>query len=135
MSISVYTPINKIVHTVKVDFINRSVLQPIHLVQYDCGLPIVAVELSTSINDILDISHKRSTITIKYRDPEGNIHKTNALGVSSDGKIIFFEITKEMTEYCGYTKVVIEIKQKNSIVQANYIFLDVEENPIQSEVE
>ena len=135
MSIPVYTPTNKIVHTVKVDFFNRSVSKPVNLVQYDCSLPIVAVELSVNINDILDITHKRSSITVKYRNSVGEIHETNALGISDDGKVIFFEITKDMTKYYGFTKVVIELKQKHSVAQTPYIFLNVEENPIQTEVE
>ena len=41
---SAYTPdSNRIIHNVDVDFKRREIITPIHLVQYDSSLPILAV--------------------------------------------------------------------------------------------
>ena len=47
MAITTYTiPAEKIVHNTSVDFSSRfSIINPIHIVQYDNSLPIISVEL------------------------------------------------------------------------------------------
>ena len=51
MAVTTYAiPSGRIVHETKVDFSYRSVQKPIHIVQYDKQLPIIAVSLYVSGN-------------------------------------------------------------------------------------
>lgn len=133
MSVPTYRPYNRIVHETYVDFVGRYVSKPVHVVQGDHELPIVAVKLfvngvQTSIADIL--SSGSSEVNVRCRDKKSNTVYMSALGVSPSADTIYFEITDEMTQTPGDVELVIEIKVNGQIAQSSRVMLDVDRNPI-----
>lgn len=119
-----YTPVNKIVHTTSVDFIGWMIPKPIHLVQGDHGLPIIAVKIPTlAISDI--------EMKLRYKDPKGNKYIIDALGTNDVGNIIYFEVISDMTRNYGDAKAVVEIDSQTAIAQSRPILFVIDPNPIQ----
>lgn len=134
MSVSVYTPENKMIHETYVDFISRYIGKPVHVVQGDKELPIVAVKLYsrgvvTSINDIIAAA-STAFINVRCRDKKGNMVYSPALGINESGNIIFFEVSENMTNESGIVHVIVELICNGSVAQSSEVILDVDRNPV-----
>lgn len=103
-----YTPTaTEIVHTTKVDFRRRPIVEAIHLMQYDSGMPIIAAEL---YSDGLSFqAPSGSTIKLRFNDRHGATVYSSALGTDSTGHIVYFRVTSEMTQTSGARFPVIEL--------------------------
>lgn len=103
-----YTPAaTEIVHTTKVDFRRRPIVEAIHLMQYDSGMPIIAAEL---YSDGLSFqAPSGSTIKLRFNDRHGATVYSSALGTDSTGHIVYFRVTSEMTQTSGARFPVIEL--------------------------
>lgn len=135
MSVPTYSPSNRIVHETHVDLVGRYISEPVHVVQGDHELPVVAVKLFAngvrkSISDILG-SATSSEINVRCRDKNFNTVYMSVLGINISGDTLYFEVTDSMTKTPGYVEVVIEIKCDDQIAQTSRVILDVDRNPIQ----
>lgn len=126
-----YTPASdKFVHNVSVDFKRRAVNERIHVVQYDNSLPIIAVSLFSDYMPYSIPANAEGNIRIKKKD--GTYVYNPALGCSSDGTVLYFEVTHQITTFPGVLEPIIEIRIGTMVAASGTIKVEVDKNPIQS---
>ena len=128
MGVSIYTPTG-ISHATSVDFSKRSVNQPVHIVQYDRSLPILAVSLYN--NGQLYRLSETMEVSIRLGKPDRTFVYNKALGCDSTRTIVYFEITQQMSLFDGEYYPVIEIMDGDKIANSSTIYLVVDRNPVQ----
>ena len=128
MGVSNYTPTG-ISHTTSVDFSKRSVSQPVHIVQYDKSLPILAVILYN--NGQLYRLSEDMEVSIRLGKPDRTFVYNKALGCDSTRTIVYFEITQQMSLFDGEYYPVIEIMDGDKVANSSTIYLVVDRNPVQ----
>ena len=128
MGVSNYTPTG-ISHATSVDFSKRSVSQPVHIVQYDRTLPILAVSLYN--NGQLYRLSEDMEVSIRLGKPDRTFVYNKALGCDSTRTIVYFEITQQMSLFDGEYYPVIEIMDGDKIANSSTIYLVVDRNPVQ----
>ena len=128
MGVSNYTPTG-ISHATSVDFSKRSVSQPVHIVQYDRSLPILAVSLYN--NGQLYRLSESMDVSIRLGKPDRTFVYNKALGCDSTRTIVYFEITQQMSLFDGEFYPVIEIMDGERIANSSTIYLVVDRNPVQ----
>ena len=106
MGVTTYTPTG-ISHTTSVDFSKRAISQPVHIVQYDRSLPILAVSLYN--NGQLYRLPESTRVNIRFGKPDKSFVYNPALGCNSNRTIAYFEITQQMTLFDGEFYPVIEL--------------------------
>lgn len=83
-----YTPATtEIVHTTKVDFRRRPIVEAVHIVQYDKSMPVLAVELYSD-----GLSYQApagNTFKIRFGHGDGTFSYTESLGRSDETYRIF----------------------------------------------
>lgn len=121
----------RIIHYTSVDFTKRAVQTPIHLVQYDSSLPIVAVTLMQGTNayslpadGVAEMRYGKNDYTFVIAD---------ALGQSKDGTIVYFEMTYQMTVESGEHHPVISLWVDDKIAASSTINVIIDRNPVQNE--
>ena len=129
MGLSSYTPTSVIAHTTSVDFSKRNISQPVHIVQYDKRLPILAVNIYN--NGQLYPIPSDATVSIRFGKPDKTFVYNEAIGCDSTRTIVYFEITEQMTIYDGEFYPVIEILRDNKTANSSKIYIIVDRNPIQ----
>lgn len=122
---------SRIVHYTSVDFTKRTVQTPIHLVQYDSSLPIIAITLmegtnaySLPANGVAELRYGKNDYTFVIAD---------ALGQSADSTIVYFEITYQMTVESGEHHPVVSIWVDDKIAASSTINIIIDRNPVQNE--
>ena len=128
MGVSNYTPTG-ISHATSVDFSKRSVNQPVHIVQYDRSLPILAVSLYNN-GQLYRLSEDMEA-SIRLGKPDRTFVYNKALGCDSTRTIVYFEITQQMSLFDGEFYPVIEIMEGDKIANSSTIYLVVDRNPVQ----
>ena len=128
MGVSNYTPTG-ISHATSVDFSKRSVNQPVHIVQYDRTLPILAVSLYNN-GQLYHLSEDME-VSIRLGKPDRTFVYNKALGCDSTRTIVYFEITQQMSLFDGEYYPVIEIMDGDKIANSSTIYLVVDRNPVQ----
>ena len=128
MGVSNYTPTG-ISHATSVDFSKRSVNQPVHIVQYDRSLPILAVSLYN--NGQLYRLSESMDVSIRLGKPDRTFVYNKALGCDPTRTIVYFEITQQMSLFDGEFYPVIEIMDGEKIANSSTIYLVVDRNPVQ----
>ncbi len=128
----VYTPdSNRVVHYTYADMTARQIVRPVHLVQYDQGLPIIAVKL---YNDGLEYTiPANATVNIRCGKVDGNFVYNPALGWDSAMHTVYFEVTKQMTALAGEINPIVEIELNNKIVSSGAIAVQIDFNPVQEQ--
>lgn len=122
---------SRIVHYTSVDFTKRTVQTPIHLVQYDSSLPIIAITLMEGTNayslpadGVAELRYGKNDYTFVIAD---------ALGQSADGTIVYFEITYQMAVESGEHHPVVSIWVDDKIAASSTINIIIDRNPVQNE--
>lgn len=127
MALSVYTPAG-IVHETSVDFTKRVLTEPVHLVQYDESLPVVAVTcLDAGQYMTLTAS---DTVSIRMDKKDGTFIYNPALGMSADGHTVYVQITLQMTTNYGRFEPVLELLRGNGYGCSSPIPLFIDVNPV-----
>jgi hypothetical protein len=109
----------------------RQIVRPVHLVQYDQGLPIIAVKL---YNDGLEYTiPTNATVNIRCGKVDGNFVYNPALGWDSAMHTVYFEVTKQMTALAGEINPIVEIELNNKIVSSGAIAVQIDFNPVQEQ--
>lgn len=128
-----YTPdSNRIIHSVDVDFKRREIVKPIHLVQYDDSLPILAVSLYSDgqTYTIPDSAY----ISIRVGKSDRTFVYNKSLGYNQAKNIAYFEITQQMTALNGDVKAVIEVNDNGNVACSSYIIFAIDRNPVQEDM-
>ena len=129
MAINNYTPTG-IVHEVAVDFRKRSVPKPVHVVQYDDTLPIMAVSLSVG-GQPYNLSTTASA-NLRFGKPDRTFNIINPLGCNSSRDVLYFPVTAQMTLFSGTFMPVVEILDGGRLANSSPIHLIVDRNPVQN---
>ena len=125
-----YTPnSSKIVHYTFADFSLRQVTRPIHIVQYDDSIPILAVKLYND-GQVYKIPPS-ANCNIRLRKPDGKFVYNPALGCDSAREVAYFEITRQMAVLSGEVSPVVEIEMDGDYVATSSIGIVIDRNPIQ----
>ena len=123
-------PENKIVHTTSADLSARtSTFKPVHLVQYDQKLPILAVSMYN--NGIEYVTPTSASATLRVGKKNRMFVILNALGCSQDRKIIYFEVSQQMVAEWGNPPVTVEISVDGGIAGTSPISVIIDKNPVQ----
>lgn len=137
MAITTYTiPAEKIIHNTSVDFSSRfSIINPIHIVQYDNSLPIISVELKN--NNKTYVLPTVIEVWIRWKKPDNTFVRKQALGCNSERNTVYFEITQQMVMQYGLFKPVVELiipsdSSDPSVASSGYFSVLVDRNPIQN---
>lgn len=131
MGVSIYTPDStKILHTAYADFVSRQISRKVHVVQYDDGLPILAVKLFSDGQPYTIPSN--ADINIKLRKPDGKFVYNPALGCDSTRRIVYFEITYQMVVLSGEVSPIVEVVIGTSVSASSSIGIIIDRNPISS---
>lgn len=127
-----YTPDDtKILHVTSVDFNSRSnMVRPVHLVQYDDNLPIIAVTLYNS-GKIYKVP-ENYTSNIRFMKKDGTYIMNPALGCNEDRSVLYFEVTTNMTFVHGTFTPIVDIADENAhVAGSSPITVIIDQNPVQ----
>lgn len=128
-----YVPVEKIIHTTKVDFNYRNnIPEQIHLVQYDSHIPVIKIDLYNcgepyAVNTF-------ECVNVRWFKPDATFVYNPALGVSSDRKSAYIEVTQQMTAAYGTAKAIIEVlRGSDSLVGTATFEVIIDRNPVSEE--
>lgn len=129
MGISVYTPEDtKILHTAYADFVSRQIGRPVHIVQYDDSLPVLAIKLFSDGQSYT--IPENANVNIRFNKPDGTYIYNPALGCSEDRHTVYFEVTPQMAACAGESSPVVEVDDKGSAAASSPIGITIDRNPI-----
>lgn len=112
-----------------VDFDVRVVQAPVHLVQYDRTLPILAVSLYKSGQPYTVPAG--ANVLVRLHKNDGFVVYNPALGVSADRTMAYVAVTVQMTTCWGKHEAVIEVELDDQVACSGKLVLDVDKNPVQ----
>lgn len=121
-------PENSIVHSTSVSLTNRSPSEPVHLVQYDDKLPLVAVALTSNSQPYTVPSG--AAVNVRLAKPDGHYVYDPAYGVSDDGQTVYIAVTVQMTAVSGKISPIIEVVVNGTVAGTGFFVLDIDPNPI-----
>ena len=127
---NVYTPgLDRIIHSTSADFNKRTLPRPVHIVQYDDGIPILAVTLYLDGNQYTIPAN--AEMNIRFGKKDGTFVYNPALGCSSDRHIVYFEITQQMTVFRGRFEPIVEVVIGGDVAGSGCLDIEIDRNPIQ----
>lgn len=131
MGVSVYTPDStKILHTAYADFVSRQIGRTVHIVQYDDGLPILAVKLfSDGQPYTIPVD---ADVNIRLGKPDKTFVYNKALGCDAARHTVYFEITYQMVVLSGELSPVVEVIVGSAVSASSSISILIDRNPIQN---
>lgn len=136
MALSVYIPDNiDIIQETKVDFKQRCIQKPIHVVQYDKTMPIVKVKLE--MNGYSYHIPTDMDIYIRWGCPDHTFVVKPVLGKDANhDDIIYFDVDEQMTYFHGQYSPILELRYNLSggnykLAGSSPIPFIVDRNPVQ----
>lgn len=130
MSLSVYSPsANKIVHETEVDLVMRSIGTPVHIMQYDKSLPVIAVNLRK--NDAKYSLSNSYTVNVRFEKPDRTVVYNPVLGANSTYDTIYFEVSEQMATRYGDAHATLEIIYNGDSANTAVFKVIVDRNPVQ----
>lgn len=132
-AVQIYQPdANRIIHTASVDFLSRTSMgKPVHLVQYDTRLPILAV--STRYGAQQYKVPDTAEVSIRVGKKDGTFVIANALGCDATRTTLYFEMTQQMTVLYGEINPIIEVKVSGQLAGSSAIQVMIDRNPVQED--
>lgn len=131
MATSTYTPgTDDIVHKIDLDLVSRSrVVEPIHMVQNDKILPVLAMSLykeGTSYS-----CPSGSTVSIRLEKPDKKVVNIEVSGWDNSRHVIYMKTTYQMTSAFGKATALLEIDTGSGIAQTETFPIMIDRNPVQ----
>ena len=129
MAIATYSPPDgAIVKKARADFDLRIVQQPVHLVQYDDTVSVLAVSLYKSGQPWTVPTNADVNIRMDKRD--GHYVYNPALGVNEERNVVYLAITRQMTVHEGTVYPVLEVLIEDGTASTASLRLDIDRNPV-----
>jgi hypothetical protein len=129
MAIATYSPPDgAIVKKARTDFDLRIVQQPVHLVQYDDTVSVLAVSLYKSGQPWTVPTNADVNIRMDKRD--GHYVYNPALGVNAERNVVYLAITRQMTVHEGAVYPVLEVLTEAGTASTASLRLDIDRNPV-----
>lgn len=123
-----YPPENSILHSTSVSFTGRSPSEPVHIVQYDLTVPVIAISLTANGQPYTVPSG--AAVNIRLAKPDGHYVYNPAYGVSDDGQTVYIAVTLQMTAVSGKVSPIIEVVVNGTVAGTGFFVLDIDPNPI-----
>lgn len=121
-------PEKSIIHYVTVDFTKRFVETPVHLVQYDSSLPILAITLLQSGNSFT--IPEGAVALLRYGKTDRTFVILDPLGVSSDRSTVYFEVPYQMTVEYGSHNPIVELWIDAKVAASSSFVIVIDKNPV-----
>ena len=122
-------PAAALIKATRADFDRRDVVQPVHLVQYDDTLPVLAVTLYKGGQPwTLPTS---ADVNLRMDKKDGHYVYNPALGVSSDRATVYLAVTAQMTTGYGTFAPVVEVLAGGGVAGMAALRLEIDRNPVQ----
>lgn len=122
-------PAEALIKATRADFDRRDVVQPVHLVQYDDTLPVLAVALYKGGQPWT--LPTGADVNLRMDKKDGHYVYNPALGVSSDRSTVYMAVTAQMTTGCGTFAPVVEVLAGGGVAGMAALQLDIDRNPVQ----
>lgn len=122
-------PETALIKATRADFDRRDVVQPVHLVQYDDTLPVLAVALYKSGQPWA--LPTGADVNLRMDKKDGHYVYNPALGVSSDRATVYLAVTAQMTTGCGTFAPVVEVLAGGGVAGMAALRLEIDRNPVQ----
>lgn len=122
-------PTAALIKATRADFDRRDVVQPVHLVQYDDTLPVLAVDLYKGGQPWT--LPTGADVNLRMDKKDGHYVYNPALGVSSDRNTVYLAVTAQMTTGYGTFSPVVEVLAGGGVAGMAALRLDIDRNPVQ----
>lgn len=122
-------PAEALIKATRADFDRRDVVQPVHLVQYDDTLPVLAVTLYKGGQPWT--LPTGADVNLRMDKKDGHYVYNPALGVSSDRSTVYMAVTAQMTTGYGTFAPVVEVLAGGGVAGMAALRLDIDKNPVQ----
>lgn len=122
-------PGTALIKATRADFDRRDVVQPVHLVQYDDTLPVLAVALYKGGQPWT--LPTGADVNLRMDKKDGHYVYNPALGVSSDRATVYLAVTAQMTTGCGTFAPVVEVLAGGGVAGMAALRLEIDRNPVQ----
>lgn len=124
-----YTPAaTAIVHSTTASLTSRAPVQPVHLMQYDQAMPVIAVALTANGRPYTVPSG--AAVNVRMDKPDGTHVYDPALGVSTDGQTAYIGITAQMTAAAGSSGPIVEIVVNEGVAGTAAFPVIIDPNPV-----
>ena len=125
-------PAAALIKATRADFDRRDVVQPVHLVQYDDTLPVLAVTLYKGGQPWT--LPTGADVNLRMDKKDGHYVYNPALGVSSDRAIVYLAVTAQMTTGYGTFAPVVEVLAGGGVAGLAALRLEIDRNPVQDDM-
>ncbi len=122
-------PAAALIKATRADFDRRDVVQPVHLVQYDDTLPVLAVALYKGGQPWT--LPTGADVNLRMDKKDGHYVYNPALGVSSDRATVYLAVTAQMTTGYGTFSPVVEVLAGGGVAGIAALRLEIDRNPVQ----
>lgn len=122
-------PAAALIKATRADFDRRDVVQPVHLVQYDDTLPVLAVALYKGGQPWT--LPTGADVNLRMDKQDGHYVYNPALGVSSDRTTVYLAVTAQMTTGYGTFAPVVEVLAGGGVAGMAALRLEIDRNPVQ----
>lgn len=122
-------PAAALIKATRADFDRRDVVQPVHLVQYDDTLPVLAVTLYKGGQPWT--LPTGADVNLRMDKKDGHYVYNPALGVSSDRATVYLAVTAQMTTGYGTFAPVVEVLAGGGVAGMAALRLEIDRNPVQ----
>lgn len=122
-------PAAALIKATRADFDRRDVVQPVHLVQYDDTLPVLAVALYKGGQPWT--LPTGADVNLRMDKKDGHYVYNPALGVSSDRNTVYLAVTAQMTTGYGTFAPVVEVLAGGGVAGMAALRLEIDRNPVQ----
>ena len=122
-------PETALIKATRADFDRRDVVQPVHLVQYDDTLPVLAVALYKGGQPWT--LPTGADVNLRMDKKDGHYVYNPALGVSSDRSTVYMAVTAQMTTGFGTFAPMIEVLAGGGVAGMAALRLVIDRNPVQ----
>lgn len=125
-------PETALIKATRADFDRRDVVQPVHLVQYDDTLPVLAVALYKGGQPWT--LPTGADVNLRMDKKDGHYVYNPALGVSSDRATVYLAVTAQMTTGYGTFAPVVEVLAGGGVAGMAALRLEIDRNPVQEDM-
>lgn len=124
-------PATSIVHRTSAGFNSRTLNPPVHLMQYDKTLPVIAVSLrSGEAGELPYTVPAGAQVNVRMDKADGRHVYNPALGLDSARQTVYIGVTAQMTACAGPGTAVVEVVLDGGVAGAAPVALEIAENPV-----
>lgn len=132
MPATTYTlPPNTILHHTEGYLDSRPPAPPVHLVQYDNTLPVLAVSLYAGGQPYT--VPENAYVNIRMTKPDGTVIYNPALGVDAARSTAYIQLTPQMTVLDGDFRPILEITANGGVAGTSVLSMHIDPNPVKEE--